>query len=138
VVQPRFAVAPLIAEQHQHFTVLMPVTGASVNSIVRISPARAHVRLSVSHLRPTCRRHNACAAKLIAKSEISPFIPRSDLMDQMYRWAVLEVKNDGVANFGVACDVEFVQREESPWAFIVHMERVRTAGHASLMMHIAG
>jgi hypothetical protein len=92
---------------------------------MRFSPSASRARPLAARASQAGRRHVRCSVKLISKSEISPFIPRSDLMGQMYRWAELEVKNDGVANFGIACEVEFVGREDEPWAFIVHMERVR-------------
>lgn len=38
--------------------------------------------------------------KLISRVEIPAFIPRSDIMDQLWRWAIIEVQESGVANMG--------------------------------------
>lgn len=43
--------------------------------------------------------------KLISKVEIPAFIPRSDLMDQLLRWAIIEIQEDGMANVGMPCKV---------------------------------
>ena len=67
----------------------------------------------------------AAQAKLISRSDIPAFIPRDDLMNQLTRWAELEVKNDGVTNFGVACSVDLHERKDVRWGFTVNMERVR-------------
>lgn len=72
-------------------------------------------------------RSTAARAKLISRSDIPAFIPRDDLMNQLTRWAELEVQNDGVTNFGVACSVDLHERKDVRWGFTVHMERVRLA-----------
>lgn len=60
------------------------------------APPRAHPLL----------HHLPCqVGKLISKVEIPAFIPRSDLMDQLTRWALIEVQEDGVANIGCPCKV---------------------------------
>ncbi len=41
--------------------------------------------------------------KLISKVEIPAFIPRPDLIDQLVRWAMIEVQENGVANCGMPC-----------------------------------
>ena len=43
--------------------------------------------------------------KLISKVEIPAFIPRQDLIDQLSRWAMIEVQENGVANCGTPCKV---------------------------------
>lgn len=43
--------------------------------------------------------------KLISKVEIPAFIPRPDLIDQLVRWAMIEVQENGVANCGMPCKV---------------------------------
>lgn len=45
------------------------------------------------------------AGKLISKVEIPAFIPRYDLIDQLLRWASIEVQENGVANVGCPCKV---------------------------------
>lgn len=43
--------------------------------------------------------------KLISKVEIPAFIPRADLIDQLVRWASIEIQENGVANVGCPCKV---------------------------------
>jgi len=43
--------------------------------------------------------------KLISKVEIPAFIPRTDLIDQMLRWAFIEIQEGGVGNVGCPCKV---------------------------------
>jgi hypothetical protein len=74
-----------------------------------------------------CLRLIPVRAKLLSKSEVPAFIPRDDLMEQLYRWAELEAQHDGVTNFGIACKLDKHEREDALWGFTVHMERVRAA-----------
>ncbi|GAB4817797.1 hypothetical protein N2152v2_004843 [Parachlorella kessleri] len=57
--------------------------------------------------------------KLITRTEIPAFIPRSDLMDQLVRWAIIEVQENGVANLGMPCKVVPFYREGLLWGFDV-------------------
>jgi len=43
--------------------------------------------------------------KLISKVEIPAFIPRPDLVEQLLRWAVVDMQESGVANVGCPCKV---------------------------------
>lgn len=43
--------------------------------------------------------------KLISKTEVAAFIQRDDMMDQMYRWALIEAGESGVRNFGLPMNV---------------------------------
>lgn len=52
-----------------------------------------------------CRSASTSAGKLISRTEIPAFIPRADLMDQLVRWAVIEIQESGVANVGMPCKV---------------------------------
>ena len=36
-----------------------------------------------------------CAGKLISSTEVPAFIMRDDMMDQMYKWAVIEAGEGG-------------------------------------------
>jgi hypothetical protein len=45
--------------------------------------------------------------KLISKVEIPAFIPRQDIMDQLIRWAMVEVQENGMGNVGCPCKVRF-------------------------------
>ena len=47
----------------------------------------------------------AAANKLISKVEIPAFIPRDDISDQLLRWALIDVQDQGVANCGCPCKV---------------------------------
>ena len=51
------------------------------------------------------RSAQAEAGKLISKVEIPAFIPRVDLIDQLVRWAVIEIQENGMANVGCPCKV---------------------------------
>lgn len=42
---------------------------------------------------------------LISKVEIPAFIPRDDISDQLLRWALIEIQEEGVANVGCPCKV---------------------------------
>jgi hypothetical protein len=62
--------------------------------------------------------------KLISKTEVAAFIQRDDMMDQMYRWALIEAGESGVRNFGLPMNVTAVYRDvqaENPllWGFKV-------------------
>ncbi|KAL4443508.1 hypothetical protein ABPG75_011245 [Micractinium tetrahymenae] len=57
--------------------------------------------------------------KLISKVEIPAFIPRPDLIDQLVRWAMIEVQENGVANCGMPCKVTAFKREDQLWGFTV-------------------
>lgn len=57
--------------------------------------------------------------KLITKTEIPAFIPRADLMDQLVRWATIEIQESGVANVGMPCKVTPFYREGTLWGFTV-------------------
>ena len=56
-------------------------------------------------LRPATRSVVARADKLISKVEIPAFIPRDDISDQLLRWALIDVQDQGVANCGCPCKV---------------------------------
>lgn len=45
------------------------------------------------------------AGTLISRVEIPAFIPRSDIADQLIRWAFIEIQESGVANVGCPCKV---------------------------------
>ena len=47
----------------------------------------------------------AAPGKLISKVEIPAFIPRRDLIDQLLRWAIIEVQENGMGNVGCPCKV---------------------------------
>lgn len=69
-------------------------------------------------------RSVSCAAaaevgKIISKVEIPAFIPRGDLMDQLTRWAIIEVQENGVANVGMPCKVTPFRRDGELWGFTV-------------------
>ncbi|EFN58199.1 hypothetical protein CHLNCDRAFT_50601 [Chlorella variabilis] len=57
--------------------------------------------------------------KLISKVEIPAFIPRSDLVDQLLRWAMIEIQENGVANVSTPCKVSVFKRGDDLWGFTV-------------------
>lgn len=58
------------------------------------------------------RRHSPLMAtatsgtKLLSKAEIPAFIPRSDLISEMLRWATIDADTNGFENFGMEMSVE--------------------------------
>lgn len=62
--------------------------------------------------------------KLITKTEIPAFIPRADLMDQLVRWATIEIQESGVANVGMPCKVRN--------SFVEHKLRDGCTKHSTL------
>ncbi len=57
--------------------------------------------------------------KLISKTEIPAFIPRQDLLDQLTRWAFIDIQEEGVENLGIACKVgAVVEPADSHWLFL--------------------
>jgi hypothetical protein len=48
--------------------------------------------------------------KLISKVAIPAFIPRQDIMDQLYRWVIIEIQEGGMASVGCPCRVERLPR----------------------------
>ncbi|PRW56880.1 hypothetical protein C2E21_4544 isoform A [Chlorella sorokiniana] len=57
--------------------------------------------------------------KLISKVEIPAFIPRPDLIDQLVRWASIEIQENGVANCGCPCKVSAFYNDGQLWGFTV-------------------
>ncbi|KAG7672870.1 hypothetical protein Ndes2526B_g08600 [Nannochloris sp. 'desiccata'] len=57
--------------------------------------------------------------KLISKVEIPAFIPRQDLMDQLLRWAVIEIQENGMGNVGCPCKVTPYKKDGTFWGFTV-------------------
>eukprot|EP00892_Ulva_mutabilis_P005259 jgi/Ulvmu1/3104/UM015_0144.1 len=72
---------------------------------------------------PVRARRVVVRAKLISKSVIPAFIARNEMMDQLERWMEIEVKNEGISNFGFPCTFENVQQDDDLWGFKVHIER---------------
>lgn len=74
---------------------------------------------SVPSVRPSAPRHSTVTAagvapgtgspdgpfKLISRTEVPPFIPRDDMIDQLLRWATYEAGDGGVRNFGMPMKV---------------------------------
>lgn len=68
----------------------------------------------------------AKVGKLISKTEIPAFIPRSDLMEQLVRWARIEAQMEGVENFGLpmkVTDYRLEEEENRLWGFNVTIIR---------------
>jgi hypothetical protein len=54
---------------------------------------------------PQAAQTEGGVGKLFSKVEIPAFIPRQDLMDQLIRWAFIEVQENGMGNVGCPCKV---------------------------------
>eukprot|EP01026_Neomeris_dumetosa_P015024 TRINITY_DN1563_c0_g1_i10.p1 TRINITY_DN1563_c0_g1~~TRINITY_DN1563_c0_g1_i10.p1 ORF type:complete len:220 (+),score=25.12 TRINITY_DN1563_c0_g1_i10:128-787(+) len=78
------------------FRLALPSTSAEPKSYKnRVSIVRAGADVGVEE-----------KGKLLTRLEISPMIPRDDLMDQLYKWATSEVIQDGYRTFGMHCELE--------------------------------
>lgn len=58
---------------------------------------------------------------LITKTEVPSFIQRDDMMDQLYRWALIEANEGGMRNFGMPMKVEPQYYKEMLWGFDVEI-----------------
>lgn len=61
------------------------------------------------------------AHMLISATEVPAFIQRDDMMDQIYRWALIEAGEGGLRNFGMPMKVEPTYFEESLWGFDIEI-----------------
>ena len=66
---------------------------------------------------------------LISKTEVPSFIQRDDMMDQLYRWALIEAGEGGLRNFGMPMNVQPQYHQDVMWGFDVEVtkEGVRKA-----------
>lgn len=63
---------------------------------------------------------NPSPFKLISRTEVPPFIPRDDMIDQLLRWATYEAGDGGVRNFGMPMKVDPTYDEEGTlWGYTV-------------------
>lgn len=60
---------------------------------------------------------------MISKTEVPSFIQRDDMMDQLYRWAVIEAGEGGLRNFGMPMNVAPVFHQEVMWGFDLEIIR---------------
>jgi hypothetical protein len=58
---------------------------------------------------------------LISKTEVPSFIQRDDMMDQLYRWALIEAGEGGLRNFGMPMKVEPAYYQDTMWGFDVEI-----------------
>ena len=84
--------------------------------------------------RPATRSVVARADKLISKVEIPAFIPRDDISDQLLRWALIDVQDQGVANCGCPCKVSPHQVDGQLMGFTVEF---MTSGEAPTEVRVA-
>ncbi|PNW89016.1 hypothetical protein CHLRE_01g054850v5 [Chlamydomonas reinhardtii] len=99
---------------------------SSVSSSVssRLQPARPVRSATFGPGSPVRSRSAAlCSAvangKLISSTEVPAFIPRDDMMDQLFRWTMMEAGESGQRNFGMPMTIEPVYFEERLWGFNV-------------------
>ena len=57
--------------------------------------------------------------KQISSTEVPAFIPRDDMIDQLYRWSRIEAGEGGMQNFGMPMNVEPVYQDGILWGFKV-------------------
>lgn len=107
---------------------------AVLNAVKRQNGAYGMSRVSLektSHFGKTvCQaassgQTDAAPGKLISKVEIPSFIPRSDLMDQLLRWALIELQENGVASVGCQCKVGGLDCGDRGWECQRHEELFR-------------
>ncbi|KAG2430311.1 hypothetical protein HYH02_013788 [Chlamydomonas schloesseri] len=95
---------------------------SSVSSRLQLTrPARPATFGPVSPVRsrsaPVCS--SVANGKLISSTEVPAFIPRDDMMDQLFRWTMMEAGEAGQRNFGMPMTIEPVYHEERLWGFNV-------------------
>ncbi len=57
--------------------------------------------------------------KFISKTEVPAFIQRDDIMDQLFRWSMMEAGESGQRNFGLPMKIEPTYWEGKLWGFNV-------------------
>lgn len=57
--------------------------------------------------------------KHISSTEVPPFIPRDDLVDQLFRWSMMEAGEGGQRSFGLPMKVEPTYHDDKLWGFNV-------------------
>lgn len=70
-------------------------------------------------MRPVATVQAEQVGRCITKSEVPAFIPRDDMMDQLYRWTMMEGNENGVRNFGMALKMEPIYKNDIIWGFTV-------------------
>ncbi|EFJ50459.1 hypothetical protein VOLCADRAFT_120629 [Volvox carteri f. nagariensis] len=95
---------------------------ASSSSAGRL-PLTRPARPSMGAPRPLRRSTPICQSvangKLISSTEVPAFIPRDDMMDQLFRWSMMEAGESGQRNFGMPMTIAPVYYEERLWGFNV-------------------
>ncbi|MEW5302816.1 MAG: hypothetical protein WDW38_004072 [Sanguina aurantia] len=61
--------------------------------------------------------------KLISRTEVPAFIQRDDMMDQLYRWTLMEGQEAGMRNFGAPMVITPQYQESSLWGFNIGIYR---------------
>lgn len=61
--------------------------------------------------------------KLISRTEVPAFIQRDDMMDQLYRWTLMEGQEAGMRNFGAPMVITPQYQDSSLWGFHVGIFR---------------
>jgi hypothetical protein len=72
----------------------------------------------------------AALGKLISKVEIPAFIPRTDLMDQLIRWACIEIQENGMGTVGCPCKVSNLS--------VYEITLIRSHSHSSIHLIAPG
>lgn len=69
--------------------------------------------------RVNLQRCSAVDGKLISSTEVPAFIPRDDMIDQLYRWALSTAGESGLQNFGMPMKIEPNYNNDVLWGFTV-------------------
>ncbi|GIL91940.1 hypothetical protein Vretimale_18560 [Volvox reticuliferus] len=95
------------------------VTSIAIRQLPLTQPARP----VMGQPRPLRGHTTLCQSvangKLISSTEVPAFIPRDDMMDQLFRWSMMEAGESGQRNFGMPMKIEPVYYEERLWGFNV-------------------
>mmetsp|Transcript_14188 Transcript_14188/g.42839 ORF Transcript_14188/g.42839 Transcript_14188/m.42839 type:complete len:218 (-) Transcript_14188:1487-2140(-) len=102
----------------------VPVCRQASRKVFRQQRCQRQVRRSAVHRQILCAANTAEQGKLISKVEIPAFIPRSDMSEQLFRWATAIGQDEGQANFGLPMRVVPNERGDgSPNGFTLDIVR---------------
>eukprot|EP00798_Chlamydomonas_sp_ICE-L_P005787 gene5787-5994_t len=96
---------------------------------IRATPASPSLAATTSRNVVVCAQleHDTSAAmdfdtsqgRLISTTEVAAFIQRDDMMDQMYRWSLIEAAESGFRNFGMPMTVDPFYLGDVLWGYKV-------------------
>ncbi len=94
-------------------------SGAPGMSLTRPSRLASLAPVPVSPRRSSLACSSVPDGKFISKTEVPAFIQRDDMMDQLYRFSLMEAGESGQRNFGLPMTIEPTYWEDKLWGFNV-------------------